>query len=230
MNEIRRKEILAKIQKCLAMAEDGRGNATEAATALRMAQALMRQHQLSETDVAAAQAEERRAKAATWTQAKPWETRLARLVAETFGVQLYWSEGSSAAQRLGDWVYYGDPMRAELAVYAHAVLQRHITKARARFVAGLPSYMRRGEKASEAETFIEGFLTTVRASCAPLIPNQKEQTALDAYAASQHLVTQSRERKLGGGSSDSRSAGTTAGKGVTLHRPMGGAAETRRLT
>jgi hypothetical protein len=230
MDATRRKEILGKIQKCLAMAEDGRGNANEAATALRMAQALMRQHGLSETDVVAAQAEERRAKAATWTQVKPWEHRLARLVSETFGVQLYWAQGSSTAQRLGDWVYYGDPMRAELAVYAHAVLQRHITKARTRFVAELPSYMRRGEKASEAETFIDGFLTTVRASCAPLVPSKKEQTALDAYAASKHLVTRGRGQKFGGGSGGSRDAGVQAGKGVTLHRPMGGAGEVRQLT
>ena len=48
-------KILDKIRKCLAIANDSRGNAAECENAMRQAQALMAKHGLTELDLDAAQ-------------------------------------------------------------------------------------------------------------------------------------------------------------------------------
>lgn len=217
--------ILEKIQKCLAMAEHPRSNPTEAATALRMAQALMRQHGISEGMLKAAQVYEKTLKAAT-QQRTEWETSLARTIGEAFGVHRWWKTGGGenpdwGFADMGDWGYAGHPSNVEIAAYAHVVLRRILQQQRQEFVAGLPPSLSRGEKTRRAESFVAGFLETVAAACEPLKMDEGMREAVAIWREKKGFQVR-RWTGVRAGDSGAAAAGREAGKGVSLHRPMHG--------
>ena len=205
--------ILEKIRKCLAMAEHERSNPTEAATALRMAQALMRQHGITQTDIEAAAIEEKQVLAARRTRT-PWEGAVAAMVRRAFGLKCYWSHSSDFMDEWGSWHYYGNPARVEIATYAHHVLIRLIDKARKEYMVG------KGRGTSLGDAFVLGFLEEVEAKLQPLVPTEGEERALSLYSQKLGLV-----RYRGKGLGDAAdagavSAGRAAGQGVSIHQGM----------
>lgn len=218
-------KILDKIRKCLALGSSP--NEHEAAAGLRQAQKLMQMHGVTDDTLRLAEVAEARAKASTWEHMKGWESDLAWTVGNIFGCQSYYTPGASYLRELGNWTFYGPKGRQELAAYAFTVLQRIVVKKRTAFVATLPAHWSRGRKSSEAESFVAGFLSTVRSSCAALAPDPEETKTLAVYTEKLGLTVKT--RKYGGGSADARDAGAAAGKGVSLHRPMNGAEERRML-
>lgn len=219
-------KILDKIRKCLALCTSP--NEHEAAAGLRQAQKLMQMHGVTDMDIKTAAVAEARAKASTWEHMKSWESSLAWTVGKIFGCKSYYTAGSSWRKELGDWAFYGPKGRQELASHAFTVLQRIVVKRRAKFVAGLPEHWSRGRKGAEAEAYISGFLATVLTQCAPLVPDAEETEALTLYGTKRGLVTKTFTGR--GGSMDAYNAGRADGSNNSLHVPMNGANETRRLT
>lgn len=214
-------EILEKIRKCLAMAEHEGSNPNEAATAMRMAQALMRQHGVSEDDLSAAKVVEKQILAARKMRT-PWEAAIAALVSSAFGVGRYWSHLNSDAffsdEPWGSYNYYGDPARVEIAVYAHAVLIRKLQESRKIYLAEQRGGIRKTP--AMADSFVIGFLETVSAALTPLIPNAAETRALAEFRHSKRLVQAKGVGSLCQGDSSAHAAGREAGSGISLNVPM----------
>lgn len=76
--------VINKIQKLLAVANDGRGNETERDTALRQAHALLLKHNLDMEDIPAAQRTEPRIVHAFQTWSQPWARQVIGDVARLF--------------------------------------------------------------------------------------------------------------------------------------------------
>lgn len=84
------KRVLDKIKKLMALA--GSNNPHEAAIALRKAQLLMQEHQLSEADVELSDIAESCSVMANASEKQPqWSLNLMAMIKQTFGVSSYFS-------------------------------------------------------------------------------------------------------------------------------------------
>lgn len=103
-----RSKILDKIKKCLALSASS--NEHEAEAALRQARKLMEAHGITDLDVQAAEADERRAKSGAKNQPSNWETMLACKIADAFGCRVIFSGGFWS--RPGEWCFIGPVVQA----------------------------------------------------------------------------------------------------------------------
>lgn len=156
-------QALDKIRKCLALAASD--NPHEAATALRQAQALMRQHGLTSCE---AMANVREADTAATVKRSPplWESLLAQTVAETFGCVVLLSSGQDTAS----WRFIGSEPAPDISQYAMAVLLRQIKSGRKRFLEQECGRMRVAQrKTLRADAYCLGFVRGTRAQLAQLV-------------------------------------------------------------
>jgi hypothetical protein len=171
--------IIQKIKKCLALSADDRADPNMAAMALRQAQALMREHNISMGSVHKAEVGEGRAKTGSWRRPAVWELALAVILGRAFGCSYfihYWKTG----RMLAEIVFVGLNGQVETCTYAYEVIHRNAVKARARYVATLNPYLTRGQKMASGETFLVGFTVTIHKQITELVlePAQKEAIAL----------------------------------------------------
>ena len=106
-------DILRKIEKCLALAKSS--EPAEAAAALRQAQALMREHGVSQLEAQAIGARECSVKAAARTPSRH-EAYLAGLVADAFGCELILASGGILSGGVV-WLLVGCSPNVEVAQY-----------------------------------------------------------------------------------------------------------------
>ncbi|GAB1440536.1 hypothetical protein MASR2M36_33210 [Providencia sp.] len=124
---------LQKIKKLLNKARNN-SSAEEAATALRMAQKLMQEHNLSESDVALSDVTEYEAHRTPSNAAKPPQYMLSLIgvISKAFGVRHYLSwHGITKVRR--SVVFYGIEERPQIACYAFEVLSRQLSKGRTEY-------------------------------------------------------------------------------------------------
>lgn len=155
--------ILDKIRKCLALANDSRGNPTECENAMRQAQALMAKHGFTEMDVDAAQVATLSVRSRVSVKSPPqWEVNMMHKICAMYGLhQPMWAGGGPEPTNKGWWFFIGSKGYTELAHYTYDVLYRQILAARNDFVKNLhPSYSR-GEKSNKANAFCEGWVYQV---------------------------------------------------------------------
>ena len=155
--------ILDKITKCLSLANDSRGDPATAAIALRQAQALMRQHNVTEDGLAAASCDHESLRSAfSVSQPKPYETNLMRVVSQAFGCEVVWTSSSSHASNVfGSFTLIGPKSGVTVDKHAAVVLQRQLVKARADFVR-THSHLTSKAKTVEADGFCVGWVQAVR--------------------------------------------------------------------
>lgn len=119
-----RDQALRKIKKLLAMA--GSSNANEAATAMRQAQALMREYQLSEHEAAGVQENVHLGRG---KDARVGLTHLAQLVADLYGATLYMKQVYVKRSIRRAYAFVSDkPGTVEICGYAMAVLVRQLQR------------------------------------------------------------------------------------------------------
>jgi hypothetical protein len=157
-----RAAILRKIEKCMAIAKDGRGDAFETAAALRQAQKLIDRHNISPEDLHAIGYGKETVHTSVQVNKKALPLRvnnLCMIIEKAFGVVavIY------ATKRQSDWSYsvdyYGPQDKTITAVYSHTVVQRALDQAYKEYIAENPLYKRvRGVRAS----FETGWLREVR--------------------------------------------------------------------
>ena len=121
-------DILRKIEKCLALAKSS--EPAEAA-ALRQAQALMREHGVSQLEAQAIGARECSVKAARTPSRH--EAYLAGLVADAFGCELILASGGILSGGVV-WLLVGCSPNVEVAQYTLQVLLRLMARARAEHI------------------------------------------------------------------------------------------------
>lgn len=155
--------ILDKIRKCLAMAQDSRGNAAECANAMRQAQALMAKHGLSELDLEAAAVTTLtiRSRVSVRNPAQ-WEVNMCYKICAMYGLHrpLFTSGGPEPTNK-GWWHFIGSKAYIDVAEYTYSVLYRQILKARNDYVASLSPAYSRSEKSRLANDFCTGWVYQV---------------------------------------------------------------------
>lgn len=174
MNE----KALDKIKKLLALAKST-SSEHEAANALRKAQALMREYQLNETDVALHEISEQHTKRANNAQKQPtWASLLAHTVCQAFGIQYFTTWRRDIGSCL---TFYGPKDRVEIGTYCYEVLAPQLVKARKEFQAGLNKRLLKKTKINRADLFAEGWITSVYNKVEALVPTEEEQQLIQLY-------------------------------------------------
>lgn len=213
------KRILDKIKKLMALA--GSNNPHEAANALRKAQLLMQQYQLSEADVELSDIAEHSAALVNTSKTQPqWSLNLLAMIQQAFGVTAYFS---TYRERRCFFVGYQD--RAEIAAYCYAVLARQLKSARRDFLASLNKRLKATTKTARADLFCEGWVSGVYQQVRDLVPSEKEQALVAQYMSQKHsgmTSAKGREAKATKRDHDAGFLGFIAGKQVKLNAGVGG--------
>lgn len=225
---------LQKIKKLLNKAKCN-SSSEEAATALRMAQTLMREHGLDEASVEFTDISEALTKGAPDNARKPtrYTAMLLTVIRNAFGVEA-----------ILDWRYtargipvrivrfYGPAERPEVAAYAFDVLARQLRKARADFISGLRKNIKPSTKTSRADNYCEGWVNAVWRTVKAFACTEAETTLMQAYFEKRYgnlNKTGMREAKKVRGSDESHYAGYLDGKNVKLHHGVGGSSDSPAL-
>jgi hypothetical protein len=221
-----RKKWLDKIRKCLRLAASA--NEHEAARALSQAQALMREHQVSQDELIAAEASESRVRARAKTKPASWEFQLADMVAAATGCKLIFAAGGTA----GEWMFIGTRGGEQVAQYAMAALLRQIVRSRARYIESTLRRCKVATRTRRADAYCVGWVSTVHAKVQRIALSEADSKAIAAYA-SRYSITQlkpidrpadfflrGKEREYGDWLN-----GRADGSGIDLGRPMSGGAQ-----
>jgi len=222
--------ILDKIKKCLALAGDAGATEHEAAAALRQAQALMREHNLGEADVLAAEASEKRHKAGALSRPAAWETALAASVAGALGCRGLFAEGSCASH----WVFVGVAPGPEVAEYAFKTLLRQVKAARKAYVAGKLKRCKQASKTMRADVFCMGWVRAATRALAVLTLTERQAKAVALYMERHYpRLEQLKPTDRNAGKkvkADDFLHGLESGRQARLHNGVGsGAGEIRAL-
>lgn len=216
--------ILDKIKKLLALAKST-GNEHEAASAMSKAQKLMREYQLSESDIALHNITEQCTKRANAADKQPrWASMLANTVATAFGLEHLLSWHPSVGASL---VFIGPKDRVIIGTYCYEVLTPQLVKARKNYLSGLDKRLKTATKTNRADLFAEGWIMAVRRKVEALVPTEDEQNLVQLYMEKHYpaLVTvknraaKEKKRDLTG-----YFEGSAQGRNVTLNAGVAGAA------
>ena len=220
-----RSKILDKIKKCLALSASS--NEHEAGAALRQARKLMEAHGITDLDIQAAEAEERRAKAGAKSNPANWETGLAMKVGDAFGCRVIFSSGFW--NRQGEWCFIGCGVAPEVSHYAFTVLHRQAKRARDEHIKAKLKRCKTATKTRRADLFSEGWVLSVVDTIATFAGNDQQASAIDAYMAKNHpslgnLKARDRNdgRKLRDHEYDDYAAGSRSGRDAQINRGVGG--------
>lgn len=221
-----RNKILDKIKKCLALSASS--NEHEAEAALRQARKLMEAHDITEVDVLAAQAAERRTKAGAARRPSNWETMLGSKVAAAFGCRMIFIGGGRGMA--GDWCFIGCGINPEIADYAFTVLQRQVKRARGEHIKTRLKRCKLATKTRRADLFCEGWVRSVAGAIEVFAQTDGQTGAVEAYVAANYptlgnlkSLDRNDGRRLSDHEHNDYAAGHRSGKDVQLNRGIRGA-------
>lgn len=226
-----RDKIIGKIKKCLALSASS--NEHEAAGALRQASKLMEAHGITDLDVLAAEAEERRAKAGAARQPANWEAMLAGKIGDAFCCRVLFMFGWKG----GEWCYIGCGAAPEVAQYAFAVLLRQARRARAAYIKARLKRCKTETKTRRADLFSEGWVRGVVSGIIAFAGGEQQATAIEAYVDKHYpSLGNLKARNRNDGRTTLRDheyndyvAGGCAGRDAQLNRGVGGMDERKAL-
>ncbi len=222
-----REKIIDKIKKCLALSASS--NEHEAEVALRQARKLMEMHGISDLDMQAAQASERRQRAGAQVTPSNWETQLAIRIADAFGCKVIFSPAVFLIRPHASWVFIGCGAAPEIGGYAFEVLHRQCKRAREQHIKARLKRCKPGTKTRRADLFCEGWVLAVAGKIEAFAGSPEQSDAIDAYLATNYTALanlKSRDRNDGRTLRDHDHsdliAGTRAGRDAELNRGVGG--------
>ena len=216
-------KILARIKKCLALSKSPEPH--EAAAALRQAQKLMQQHNLSQQDVELSAVKESRVKGSNSMYRPPsYIAHLASIVADNFGCEMH----LSTTIRGKDYVFIGLEANTQLSQYCFRVLLRQLQAARLGYYRQLRG--KRSNKIARADTYARAWVYAV----AELIKDfaQPVDTATQQYMqakSSQLSPAKQSNRSNARTNYTDGNAGYRDGKQAQLHHGINGQ-QKHRLT
>lgn len=232
MSDQERDKIIDKIKKCLALSASA--NEHEAAAALRQARKLMTAHGITDTEVNAARADERSAKAGVTSKPSMWETMLATRVGVAFGCRIIFRPAHSA--RRGEWRFIGCDIKPEIAQYAFAVLLRQLKAARSAHIRAKLQRCKPHTRIRRADLFSEAWIRSVTGLLDNFAGNADEQQAVDAYVSTRYPALdtfkptdRNGDRNLRDYEYGDLAAGCRAGSKANLHHGVGGDAERKAI-
>lgn len=221
-------DILRKIQRCLALANDKRGDQNTSAIALRQAQKLMETYNISHTAVLASQVSEIdiRSKVAVVNPSQ-WEVNAIHFICEAFGCKHLWTKGGPEPTKKGYWSILGPKMQVQVCEYAWVVTMRELLKARNEFVRKLTAdralcELPRKIKSKMADSFCMGWGYAIREKISVFAdPDGLIAAANAAHMAEKHPnAAKSEVKKNHFRSNELMNMGASAASSFSLHRPM----------
>lgn len=217
-------KIMDKIKKCLALSASS--NEHEAAAALRQAQKMMEAHDISDVDVKAAQAEERKAKAGAKSNPANWEAMLASRVGASFRCRVVFQPG----WRTGEWLFIGCGSTTEVAAYAFAVLHRQARHARKAHIETGLKRCKSTTKTRRADLFCEGWVHAVARLIQAFAISEEDTSAIEAYMLTRYpsqkplaATDRNKGRNLSSRELDDFHSGHMTGRDARLNRGVDGA-------
>lgn len=232
-----KEKYLAKIKKLLNLARKAT-NQNEAAAALRQAQNLMREHNVTELEAEFTNISEASSKGApNHAQTPPkYLVYLVEVIKRAFGVQAFfsWREGKyfyNSPRRVV--MFYGPDSRPQIAAYAFDVLARQMTAARKEFISDLHKNTKPANRTAKADQFCEGWASGVYHIVAELVPTESEATLMELYRDRQlatGLKTGScREARKVNGNESAKIAGFLSGRQAQLSHGVNGSTSDTKL-
>lgn len=238
LSESALERVIRKIKRCMALAQSS--NETEAATALRQAQGLMRKYQLTEMDVQLSDVGEVNSSHSRTTRRPAWDRDLGAVVADVFDCKAltmkHWCVSSQRPVERA--VFVGVTPSQHIALYAYETLLTKLKLARKEYVSGVRAGKFRSACSPETagNHFATAWVGQVYGKLKRLVPQgesdpqiekdsegrdlaviQKESMALiESYLASQE-IGQRRKRPEVELDLDAQIAGMLAGMRVDLH-------------
>lgn len=213
---------LAKLKKCLALAASSEPH--EAAAALRQAQALMRQHALTEDDVEASRIDDELVKTREGFGRCVYLAALGRLLHKAFGVSRVIERNPGSAAR-ANIRYIGPSGRPTMAAWAHKVITKAVDDA---WNAHLVKHPRLKTDGGKRTAFRLGWLAAVEPKVMAIGFTEAEKNAVDlwmkrTYANSLMTMDAAKPKAMDNSSYLAALAGAQQGAKFDLHRPMTGA-------
>lgn len=221
-------KILDKIKKCLALSKSS--NANEAATALRHAQALMRQHGITEADVEAlgfsGEKVDIPVQSGTGKKLPLHIGEFVYLMRKAFGVRSVISEEVRISDASYVVSYFGPTARVMMAAYAHQVCWRAMTRAWTEHLKENPRLRGvRGMRTGFYSGWIEEVSSKVQAIGFTEEEEAKTELVINQTYGKKLVKMKTRQTSVYGSAED---AGRAAGSSFNIHRPVN--AEKLRLT
>ncbi|WP_300747475.1 DUF2786 domain-containing protein [Pseudomonas sp.] len=236
IDEKKLERAIRKIKHCLALAQSA--NENEAATALRQAQALMREYRLTEMDVKLSDVGEVESDLYRAKRRPAWDQQLSIAVADAFNCTTLrrrkWS--SAKGQIIECATFVGVSPAQNIALYAYESLHRKLTQARKEYCSAVRSGVRRSAYSAETagDHFALAWVWEVQSKLKALVPQDDDPVgspgtgqglvaiqAQDKALISEFLATQdireSRKRKGVELDMNAQIAGMLAGSKVELH-------------
>ncbi len=237
IDEKKLERAIRKIKHCLALAQSA--NENEAATALRQAQALMREYRLTEMDVKLSDVGEVESALFRTKRRPAWDQQLSIAVAEAFSCTALrrrtWS--SAKGQVIECATFVGISPAQDIALYAYEALHNKLTQARKAYCSAVRSGVHRSQFSAETagDHFSLAWVWEIQSKLKALVPQADDDPlgqpgtdqdliaiqAQDKALISQYLATQDiRESRKNKGielDMNAQIAGMLAGSKVELH-------------
>lgn len=181
---------IRKIKHCLALSQSS--NENEAATAMRQAQALMREYHLSETDVKVSDVGEAKSSMSRAARRPLWDQQLSAVVAKVFNVKAlrytHWCE--TKKNRVERAKFVGVSPAQHIALYAYETLLAKLTQARNAYVSGVRAGKFRSNYSAPTagDHFAIAWVFAVGSKLQQLVPRCEETTTPEYQSAGQGLV------------------------------------------
>lgn len=179
-------DALRKIKKCLALGRDKNADPNVAAAALRQAQALMAEFQLSEGDARLTDVAQEACSARTNAHPR-WEAMLAGRVADAFGCDYIWTRERKwighRSQVSTGLVFVGVGHAPKVAVYAWDVLSRQCAKARLTHIRSQPARCKPITLTARGDVFAEGWVVAATDKLEKLAGTDQECLRIERYMA-----------------------------------------------
>lgn len=189
-DESKLERVIRKIKRCLALSKSS--NENEAATAMRQAQALMREYRLTEMDVHLSDVGEVESEKARAKRRPTWDQYLGSIVGEAFGVRSFsrrrWCKSTS---RIMDReLFVGVSPAPQIAMYAYEALLTKLTQARREYVSQVRAGKQRSSYSPETagDHFALAWVSAVHGKIHELVPRGEEDLAIGQRSNGRELV------------------------------------------
>ena len=174
-------KVISKIKKLLALSKST--NANESATALEMAQRLIKEYEISYDLVSDIEITENKIETHSGKKPPYFEMILVGNIADAFGCEAAYGY----LRHREDWTpvyghtFVGVSHRAEVASYMADVLLRKLKKARTEYVKSLSRVRIRKNKTKRADDFCIGWVMSVSSKLSDFTNTEAEKSALSNF-------------------------------------------------
>lgn len=224
-----RDQALAKIKKCLALAASS--NPHEAATAMRHAQKLMAEHNLTEMEISLADVSETGTNSVT-ADLVQWEVNLVNIVAHAFGCEHYTRVSylptpfamRSNYKRQREYIFMGVGAAPQVASYAYEVLSRQCSRDRLAHIKAQSKNCKPKTKTARGDLFAEGWVSGVADKVERFSGSERNDALVAQYKAGKALKSETARNRIAGKNitHNDYGKGLAAGEKAQLDRGIGG--------